>query len=69
LFTPVLPLQDSAGGSKGGRVTWEDAKQCNDYVNALQTAAERVAAQNRKLRAVHTRLTDDVAGLLRRCGS
>ena len=58
--------QDSAGSSKGGRVTWEDAKQCNDYVNTLQAAAERVAAQNRKLRAVHTRLIDDVSGLLRK---
>jgi dynein heavy chain 2, cytosolic len=80
LLEPLLAfeklVQESAGssaaaggqkpGAQGGvaAVTWSDPKRCADFVEGLQRAADRLAAQNRRLRGVHARLCEEVASLM-----
>lgn len=58
---------DRAGASAGGSgVTWSDPKQAGLYVESLQRSAEALATQNRRLRALHTRLVEEVSALMQR---
>ena len=42
--------------TKGKSVTWNDPVECQEYVDRLQKAAERLSFENRKLRKVHSQL-------------
>ena len=53
------------GGSRGSQsVTWSDPSECAEYVNRLQQAADRLASENRKLRKVHMRMSEEVVSLI-----
>jgi dynein heavy chain 2 len=47
-----------------GDVTWSKPAECEVYVSQLQSAAERLSAENRKLRKAHSRLGEDVVRLM-----
>lgn len=83
LLEPLLAFEKivqegAARKGGGGALTWADARMCADFVEALQRAAEKLSAQNRRLRALHAKLVEDVSSLAsidmlrqvgRRCGS
>ncbi|KAI5098641.1 cytoplasmic dynein 2 heavy chain 1, partial [Silurus meridionalis] len=52
------------GGGKALQITWDNPKELEVYINKLQSAAERLSAQNRKLRKWHTDFTDKVVTLM-----
>jgi dynein heavy chain 2 len=52
-------------GSKGDKtVTWSNPGECQAYVDRLLKAADRLSAENRKLRRAHGSLAVEVAGLM-----
>uniref|UniRef100_A0A8C1IPK5 Dynein cytoplasmic 2 heavy chain 1 n=1 Tax=Cyprinus carpio TaxID=7962 RepID=A0A8C1IPK5_CYPCA len=50
----------------GGKlqITWENPKELEQYISKLQSAAERLSTENRKLRKWHTDFTDKVVSLM-----
>ncbi|XP_053164065.1 cytoplasmic dynein 2 heavy chain 1 isoform X1 [Hemicordylus capensis] len=47
-----------------GQITWDNPKELEAYIKKLQSAAERLATENRKLRKWHTSFTEKVVGLM-----
>uniref|UniRef100_A0ABM5FWF4 Cytoplasmic dynein 2 heavy chain 1 n=2 Tax=Agamidae TaxID=81953 RepID=A0ABM5FWF4_9SAUR len=47
-----------------GQITWDNPKELETYIKKLQSAAERLATENRKLRKWHTNFTEKVVGLM-----
>lgn len=52
------------GDRKGKIVTWSDPEQCQEFVERLQGKADALAAENRRLRALHMKLTDDIVAFM-----
>ncbi|XP_055895255.1 cytoplasmic dynein 2 heavy chain 1-like isoform X1 [Biomphalaria glabrata] len=52
--------------SKGDnvQVTWDNPEQLEHYIKKLQTAADRLSTENRKLRKVHFQISDKVQELM-----
>ncbi|XP_053095782.1 cytoplasmic dynein 2 heavy chain 1 isoform X3 [Pangasianodon hypophthalmus] len=66
-FEQVIKQSPRAETRDGGgklQITWENPKELEIYINKLQNAAERLSAQNRKLRKWHTDFTDKVVMLM-----
>lgn len=59
-----LCVQNPKAVSKesGGKVqiTWDNPKELEGYIKTLQTAAERLSTENRKLRKWHTDFSEKV---------
>lgn len=55
----------SQSRDEGGKlqITWENPKELEQYISKLQSAAERLSTENRKLRKWHTDFTDKVISL------
>lgn len=55
----------SQSREEGGKlqITWENPKELEQYIGKLQSAAERLSTENRKLRKWHTDFTDKVISL------
>ncbi|XP_015268586.1 PREDICTED: cytoplasmic dynein 2 heavy chain 1 [Gekko japonicus] len=47
-----------------GPITWDNPKVLEAYIKKLQSAAERLATENRKLRKWHTTFAEKVVGLM-----
>ncbi|KAL1260293.1 hypothetical protein QQF64_008120, partial [Cirrhinus molitorella] len=58
--------QRSQSRDEGGKlqITWENPKELEQYISKLQSAAERLSTENRKLRKWHTDFTDKVVNLM-----
>ncbi|XP_059389922.1 dynein cytoplasmic 2 heavy chain 1 isoform X3 [Carassius carassius] len=56
----------SQSRDEGGKlqITWENPKELEQYISKLQSAAERLSTENRKLRKWHTDFTDKVVSLM-----
>ncbi|KAI2656493.1 Cytoplasmic dynein 2 heavy chain 1 [Labeo rohita] len=56
----------SQSRDEGGKlqITWENPKELEQYIGKLQSAAERLSTENRKLRKWHTDFTDKVVNLM-----
>ncbi|KAE9115561.1 Cytoplasmic dynein 2 heavy chain 1 [Phytophthora fragariae] len=50
--------------TKSKDVTWANLDECDEYVNQLQTAADRLAAENRRFKRAHEKLGEDLLALL-----
>lgn len=52
----------SQSRDEGGKhqITWENPKDLEQYISKLQSAAERLSTENRKLRKWHTEFTNKV---------
>eukprot|EP00753_Platysulcus_tardus_P014516 PLAT4386.4.p1 GENE.PLAT4386.4~~PLAT4386.4.p1 ORF type:complete len:4448 (-),score=2754.09 PLAT4386.4:79-13422(-) len=58
---PRLPR---GAGGRASIVTWSEPSECETYLERLQTIAEAVSAENRKLRKLHSRLASGVVALM-----
>jgi dynein heavy chain 2 len=47
-----------------GDVSWANSAECENYIRALQDAAEKLSSENRYLRKVHESLCDQTVGLM-----
>ncbi|XP_013915709.1 PREDICTED: cytoplasmic dynein 2 heavy chain 1 [Thamnophis sirtalis] len=47
-----------------GQITWDNPKELDMYIKKLQSAAERLATENRKLRKWHMSFVEKVVGLM-----
>uniref|UniRef100_A0A670Y532 Dynein cytoplasmic 2 heavy chain 1 n=1 Tax=Pseudonaja textilis TaxID=8673 RepID=A0A670Y532_PSETE len=47
-----------------GQITWDNPKELDVYIKKLQSAAERLATENRKLRKWHMSFVEKVVGLM-----
>ncbi|XP_073674385.1 cytoplasmic dynein 2 heavy chain 1-like [Garra rufa] len=65
-FEQVIKNPRSQSRDEGGKlqITWENPKELEQYINKLQSAAERLSTENRKLRKWHTDFTDKVVNLM-----
>eukprot|EP00939_MAST-03C_sp_MAST-3C-sp1_P003113 g3113.t1 len=71
-FEKTLKQRDNNNASKSrsssesskGSVTWSKPRECEDYVQRLQQAAETLLSENRKLREVHDWLSAGVKRLM-----
>ncbi|XP_065136472.1 cytoplasmic dynein 2 heavy chain 1 [Paramisgurnus dabryanus] len=67
-FEQVIKQQNprSQSHNEGGKlqITWENPKDLEQYISKLQSAAERLSTENRKLRKWHTDFTDKVVLLM-----
>uniref|UniRef100_A0A4W3JIK2 Dynein cytoplasmic 2 heavy chain 1 n=1 Tax=Callorhinchus milii TaxID=7868 RepID=A0A4W3JIK2_CALMI len=62
-------IKNPKAGSKEGadgkvQITWDNVKELETYIQKLQTAAERLTTENRKLRKCHTDFCDKVVALM-----
>lgn len=66
-FSAVL-FQNPRSQSKdsGGKlqITWDNPKELEVYIAKLQSAAEKLSTENRKLRKWHTDFIDKVAAVI-----
>ncbi|XP_059389921.1 dynein cytoplasmic 2 heavy chain 1 isoform X2 [Carassius carassius] len=65
-FEQVIKNPCSQSRDEGGKlqITWENPKELEQYISKLQSAAERLSTENRKLRKWHTDFTDKVVSLM-----
>ncbi|XP_050986096.1 LOW QUALITY PROTEIN: cytoplasmic dynein 2 heavy chain 1 [Labeo rohita] len=65
-FEQVIKNPRSQSRDEGGKlqITWENPKELEQYIGKLQSAAERLSTENRKLRKWHTDFTDKVVNLM-----
>ncbi|RLN86865.1 hypothetical protein BBJ28_00018703, partial [Nothophytophthora sp. Chile5] len=50
--------------TKSKDVTWANLEECDEYVSQLQTAADRLAAENRRFKRAHEKLGEELLALL-----
>ncbi|KAL4105900.1 hypothetical protein PRIC1_003955 [Phytophthora ramorum] len=50
--------------TKSKDVTWANLDECDEYVSQLQTAADRLAAENRRFKRAHEKLGEELLALL-----
>ncbi|XP_017286523.1 cytoplasmic dynein 2 heavy chain 1 isoform X3 [Kryptolebias marmoratus] len=65
-FEQVIKNPRSQSKESGGKlqITWDNPKELEVYINKLQSAAEKLSTENRKLRKWHTDFTDKVVTLM-----
>ena len=59
-FEHVVHHGGSSTRSKSGQVSWNNLRECEQYVERLQSATEALAAENRHLRYAHETLRKQV---------
>ncbi|KAG4054485.1 Cytoplasmic dynein 2 heavy chain 1 [Phytophthora cactorum] len=50
--------------TKSKDVTWANLDECDEYVSQLQTAADRLAAENRRFKRAHEKLGEELLALM-----
>ena len=55
---------DPKSKSKGRVVTWADPEECKAYVERMRDAAERLGAENRRLRTMHSAICTEILRLM-----
>uniref|UniRef100_A0A8C7E017 Dynein cytoplasmic 2 heavy chain 1 n=1 Tax=Oncorhynchus kisutch TaxID=8019 RepID=A0A8C7E017_ONCKI len=65
-FEQVIKNPRSQPRDSGGKlqITWDNPKELEVYIGKLQSAAERLSTENRKLRKWHTDFTEKVVALM-----
>uniref|UniRef100_A0A673Y6D4 Dynein cytoplasmic 2 heavy chain 1 n=1 Tax=Salmo trutta TaxID=8032 RepID=A0A673Y6D4_SALTR len=65
-FEQVIKNPRSQTRESGGKlqITWDNPKELEVYIGKLQSAAERLSTENRKLRKWHTDFTEKVVALM-----
>uniref|UniRef100_A0A8C8DIA2 Dynein cytoplasmic 2 heavy chain 1 n=1 Tax=Oryzias sinensis TaxID=183150 RepID=A0A8C8DIA2_9TELE len=65
-FERVIKNPRSLSKESGGKlqITWDNPKDLEGYIAKLQSAAEKLSTENRKLRKWHTDFIDKVVGLM-----
>ncbi|XP_076002176.1 cytoplasmic dynein 2 heavy chain 1 isoform X2 [Genypterus blacodes] len=65
-FEQVIKNHRSQSKESGGKlqITWDNPKELEVYITKLQSAAEKLSTENRKLRKWHTDFTDKVVTLM-----
>ncbi|XP_041850617.1 cytoplasmic dynein 2 heavy chain 1 [Melanotaenia boesemani] len=65
-FEQVIKNPRSQSKESGGKlqITWDNPKELEVYITKLQTAAEKLSTENRKLRKWHTDFVDKVVTLM-----
>ncbi|KAM9852784.1 cytoplasmic dynein 2 heavy chain 1 isoform 4-T4 [Aulostomus maculatus] len=58
---PRAQMKDTGGKLQ---ITWDNPKELEVYITKLQSAAEKLSTENRKLRKWHTDFTDKVVSLM-----
>lgn len=64
---PTGTSGDGKSPTKAGAardVTWQNLDECDEYVRQLQVAAERLAAENRRLKRAHEKLGEELVVLM-----
>lgn len=54
-------IKNPRAGSKGaaeGQITWDSPEELEGYIKKLQSAADKLTSENRRLRKCHGLLTD-----------
>lgn len=61
-FEKLVKNPKSGSKEKGGRthVTWDNPQEVEIYIKKLQTVAEKLTTDNRRLRKCHTIMIDKV---------
>ncbi|XP_038617598.1 cytoplasmic dynein 2 heavy chain 1 [Tachyglossus aculeatus] len=62
-FEQIIKHSKAASGEKS-YITWDNPKELEVYIQKLQSAAERLATENRKLRKWHTTFCEKVVALM-----
>ncbi|KAF4324411.1 hypothetical protein G195_002224 [Phytophthora kernoviae 00238/432] len=57
-------VQSQNQKTKSKDVTWANLEECDEYVSQLQTAADRLAAENRRFKRAHEKLGEEMLALL-----
>jgi dynein heavy chain 2 len=67
LLDSLLDFEDHLPTSEGkskNNVSWNNARECSEFVENIQKAAETLAAQNRKLKKLHSAFGDEIVALM-----
>lgn len=67
LLEPLVDFEEKVAGatsSSGEPLKWNDPQKCAQFVKQLQTASEKVALANRRLRKSHSTVCREVVGLM-----
>ena len=61
-FEKLIKNPKAGSKEKGGRtyVTWDNTQEVEAYIKKLQTVAEKLTTDNRRLRKCHSLMTDKV---------
>ncbi|KFV89280.1 Cytoplasmic dynein 2 heavy chain 1, partial [Fulmarus glacialis] len=62
-FEQIIKHSKSGPGGKA-QITWDNPRELEAYIQKLQAAAERLSAENRKLRKWHTNFIEKVISLM-----
>ena len=67
-FEKLIKNPKAGSKERGGRtyVTWDNTQEVEAYIKKLQTVAEKLTTDNRRLRKCHSMMTDKVRSLSRR---
>ena len=52
------PRAGTKGVATGGQITWDSPEELEGYIKKLQSAADKLTSENRRLRKCHGLLTD-----------
>ncbi|MGH0159576.1 UNVERIFIED_CONTAM: hypothetical protein FKN15_075087 [Acipenser sinensis] len=65
-FEKIIKNPKAVSKESGGKVqiTWDNPKELEGYIKTLQTAAERLSTENRKLRKWHTDFSEKVVTMM-----
>uniref|UniRef100_A0A4W3JMF3 Cytoplasmic dynein 2 heavy chain 1 n=1 Tax=Callorhinchus milii TaxID=7868 RepID=A0A4W3JMF3_CALMI len=63
-FEQIIKAGSKEGADGKVQITWDNVKELETYIQKLQTAAERLTTENRKLRKCHTDFCDKVVALM-----
>lgn len=73
-FEAVVQSPNGGGSQQSGgkspsksasrEVTWQNLDECDEYVKQLQDAADRLAAENRRLKRAHEKLGEELVALI-----
>ena len=55
------PRAGTKGAVAGGQITWDSPEELEGYIKKLQSAADKLTSENRRLRKCHGLLTDKVS--------
>ncbi|XP_071990308.1 cytoplasmic dynein 2 heavy chain 1 isoform X1 [Engystomops pustulosus] len=65
-FEQIIKTSKASSGDPGQktRITWDNPKELQSYIEKLQSAAEQLSTENRKLRKKHTDFCEKVVALM-----
>ena len=63
-FEKLIKNPKGSRTANGGQITWDNPDDLERYTLSLQTAAEKLSTENRKLRKLHQQITDIAVNLI-----